>query len=628
MPPVWPSKSKQSKEQASGAPGEARASATGIWEPVKSWFQSFLGSSGGAPASATPAGGTPKSELRQALASCRSAFIGVAVFSGLVNILMLTGSLFMLEVYDRVLPSRSVPTLIGLIVLASALFAFQALLEITRGRLLVRVGNHLDYTLSPRIFDMIVQLPLRAKAGEAAPIRDIEAIRSFLSGTGPTALFDLPWVPFYLLICFAFHFMIGVTALIGAIILICLTVATDYMSRDAIKNASQQGGQRNRLAETGRRNAEVLVAMGISERLLARWRTVTNQYLAQQRRANDVSGGFGATGKILRMMLQSGVLAMGAYLVIQGEASAGIIIASSILTGRALAPVDLSIANWKGFVAARQSWRRLEQLLKNFPPQPKKLQLPPPTQTRSVEGLMVAPPGAQKPSVTEVAFTLKAGNALGVIGPSASGKSSMARALVGVWRPARGAVRLDGASLDQWPMGALGKHIGYLPQGVELIEGTIAENIARFDPDAPAEAVVAAAKAAGVHDMIVSFPTGYETPIGEQGTNLSAGQQQRVALARALYGDPFLVVLDEPNSNLDAEGEEALTKAILGVRARGGVVVVIAHRPSALAAVDLVLVMARGSQQAFGPKEEVLSKVLRRDQAPAAPAPLRAAQGG
>ncbi|AMN39762.1 type I secretion system ABC transporter, PrtD family [Rhodoplanes sp. Z2-YC6860] len=626
MRPVWSAKTKQQNDRTPAAPDPTRTLPIEFWEQVRLLLQPFRDGVG-TPAPTSQPGGTPKSELRQALSACRSAFIGVAAFSGLINILMLTGSLFMLEVYDRVLPSRSVPTLVGLIVLASALFGFQALLEITRGRLLVRVGNHLDYVLSPRIFDLIVQLPLRAKPTEAQPIRDIEAVRSFLSSTGPTALFDMPWVPFYLFICFAFHTMIGVTALIGAIILICLTVATDVLSRNAIKGAAQQGAQRNRLAETGRRNAEVLVAMGISDRLLARWRTSTGQYLSLQRRANDVSGGFGATGRVLRMMLQSGVLAMGAYLVIQGEATAGIIIASSILTGRALAPVDLSIANWKGFVNARQSWRRLEQLLKNLPPQPKKLQLPAPTQALTVETLMVAPPGAQKTSVQEVSFTLRAGNALGVIGPSASGKSSMARALVGVWRPMRGAVRLDGASLDQWSAGALGQHIGYLPQGVELIEGSIAENIARFDPDASPEAIVAAAKAAGVHDMIVGLPSGYETPIGEQGTNLSAGQQQRVALARALYGDPFLVVLDEPNSNLDSEGEEALTKAILGVRARGGIVIVIAHRPSALAAVDLVLVMARGTQQAFGPKDDVLSKVLRREQA-AVPAPLKMAQGG
>ena len=356
--PVWPSKTKQNK--APGALRDTTASAGNIWEPVQRWFQSFRGD---AARPVLQPSGTPKSELRQALAACRSAFIGVAVFSGLVNILMLTGSLFMLEVYDRVLPSRSVPTLIGLMVLAGALFSFQALLEITRGRLLVRVGNHLDYALSPRIFELIVLLPLRAKAGEAQPIRDIETVRSFLSGTGPTALFDMPWVPFYLFICFAFHYMIGVTALVGALILICLTVATDFLARDAIKGAGQQGAQRNRLAETGRRNAEVLVAMGISDRLLTRWRTATGQYLSLQRRANDVTGGFGATGRVLRMMLQSGVLAMGAYLVIQGEASAGIIIASSILTGRALAPVDLSIANWKGFVQARQSWSRLSDLL-------------------------------------------------------------------------------------------------------------------------------------------------------------------------------------------------------------------------------------------------------------------------
>jgi PrtD family type I secretion system ABC transporter len=562
----------------------------------------------------------PTSELSAALAACRGAFLGIAGFSALINLLMLTGSLFMLEVYDRVLPSRSIPTLVGLSILTAVLFAFQALLEITRGRLLVRIGNHLDYALGPRLYDLIIQLQTKSKTAVDAsqPVRDLDMVRSFCSGTGPNALFDMPWVPFYLAICFAFHYLIGVTALCGAVILICLTLATEFLGRKPIKAVAVLSASRNRLAETGKRNAEVLTAMGMSERLLARWRAVSADYLTQQKRANDVSGGFGAAGRVLRMMLQSAVLAIGAYLVIQQEASAGIIIASSILTGRALAPIDLAIANWKGFAASRLAWRRLQQLLAAVPVAPLPLQLPTPCQSLTVEALSVMPPATQKVTAQDVNFGLKAGSAVGVIGPSASGKSTLVRALVGVWRPVRGCVRLDGAMIEQWSSNGLGRFIGYLPQDVELIEGTIAENIARFDPEAPAEAIVAAAKAAGVHELVVNFPAGYETPVGEQGKALSAGQQQRIALARALYGDPFLVVLDEPNSNLDAEGEDALTKALLGVRARGGIAVVVAHRPSALAAVDQILVMGRGVQQAFGPKEEVLSRATRREP-PAAP---------
>ena len=562
-----------------------------------------------------------KSELRRALASCRAAFMGIGVFSGLINLLMLTGSLFMLEVYDRVLPSRSVPTLVGLAAIAAILFIFQGLMEITRSRLLVRVGNHLDWSLSARVYDLIVRLPLRTRgSGDGMqPIRDLDTVRSVMSGAGPAALFDLPWLPFYLAICFAFHPLIGATALGGTVILIGLTFLTEAMSRHPVKAAATYAAARNRLADASRRNAEVVTSMGMSAQLLTRWTNLSAAYLAHQKAANDVSGGLGATGRILRMMLQSAVLAVGAYLVIHQEASGGIIIASSILTGRALAPVDLAIANWRNFVAARQSWKRLDKLFAALPIAPSQMQLPAPARSLAVESLAVAAPGIQKLLVTDVNFTLKAGSALGIIGASASGKSSLVRALVGVWRPTRGVVRLDGASLDQWSAAALGPHIGYLPQDVELIEGTIAENIARFQPGPSAELVIAAAKAAGVHDLIVNLPAGYETPIGEQGTSLSAGQRQRVALARALYRDPFLVVLDEPNSNLDVEGEQALTKAILGVRSRGGIVVVVAHRPNALAAVDQLMTMAGGTQQAFGPKDEILSRLQRREPAPSGP---------
>ncbi|MFL6823713.1 MAG: type I secretion system permease/ATPase [Xanthobacteraceae bacterium] len=564
---------------------------------------------------------SPKSELRDALGSCVAAFIGIGIFSGLINLLMLTGSLYMLEVYDRVLPSRSVPTLVGLSVLTAVLFTFQALLEITRGRLLVRIGNQLDCKLGARVYDLVVGLPLRARPGSDGlqPVRDLDTVRSFLSGLGPTALFDLPWIPLYVAICFAFHVMIGVTVLCGAIILVALTLTTEFLSRRPVKAATTQAALRSRVAEISRRNADVLAAMGMSESLRGRWLDLAREHLAQQKRVNDVAGGLGAVGRVLRMALQSAVLGIGAYLVIQQEATAGIIIAGSILAGRALAPIDLAIANWKGFVAARQSWQRLGQLFAAMPAAAPRLELPAPAHGLTVETLGVAPPGAQRLVVQGVNFTLKAGSAVGVVGPSASGKSSLVRAVVGVWPPARGCVRLDGAAIEQWT--SLGRHIGYLPQDVELIEGTIAENIARFSPDAPAAAVIAAAKAAGVHDLIVNLPDGYETEIGEQGAALSAGQQQRIALARALYGDPFLVVLDEPNSNLDAEGEEALTRAILGVRARGGIIIVVAHRSSALAAVDHLLAMVRGTQQAFGPKDEILPRLVRRESP--APGPLK-----
>jgi PrtD family type I secretion system ABC transporter len=362
-------------------------------------------------------------------------------------------------------------------------------------------------------------------------------------------------------------------------------------------------------------------------RMNARWAEANAKYMASQQRTSDVAGGLGAISKVFRMALQSAVLATGAYLVVNQQATGGIIIAGSILTARALAPVELAIANWKGFVTARQSWARLKELLTRIPRAEKPLALPRPHASFTVEGVSAVAPGQQKLIVQDVSFALRAGNAVGVIGPSASGKSSLVRLLVGVWAPARGTVRLDGAALEQWDPEALGEHIGYLPQDVELFAGTVAQNIARFDPKAEAEDIIAAARAAGVHELILRLPEGYETQIGDGGAALSAGQRQRVALARALYREPFLVVLDEPNSNLDAEGEHALSQAIQGVRARGGIVVVVAHRPSALASVDLVLMMAEGRIQAFGPKDEVLAKVLRPVRVPA-PTPAAGSRSG
>jgi PrtD family type I secretion system ABC transporter len=560
-------------------------------------------------------------KLAEALSACRRALIALGLASALVNILYLTGSLYMLEVYDRVLPSHSIATLIGLSILVLALYGFQALLDVLRGRILIRVARSLGQSLSVRTYEIIARLALHnPRQGDGLqPIRDLDQVRAFLSGSGPVALLDLPWLPFYIAICFAFHTWLGVAALVGAILLIGLTLLTEAFTKEPTTAATTLAAQRNALAESSYDNAEVLHAMGMAPQLGAQWNEVNVKYLDAHQRASDVGGALGAISKVMRMVLQSAMLGIGALLVIQQQATAGVMLAASIIAARALAPVDLAIANWRSFVAFRQSWRRLNDLLKVMPDDKAQLELPKPVSSLSVEGIRVVPPGGTRMVVQDVTFRLEKGSALGVVGPSASGKSSLARVLVGVWQAAGGAVRLDEAKLDQWTPSALGRHVGYLPQDVQLFSGTVAQNIARLESAPPSQAVIAAAQAAGVHEMILHLPDGYETEVGEGGAALSAGQQQRIALARALYGDPFLVVLDEPNSNLDTEGEEALTKAIAGVRARGGIAVVIAHRPSALASVDLVLVMVGGQAQFFGPKDEALAKLRRAPAAPAVP---------
>lgn len=542
----------------------------------------------------------------------------------MINLLYLTGSMFMLQVYDRVLPSRSVPTLVGLVVIAAVLYIAQGVLDLLRGRILGRVGTSLDEALNARVFDTIVRLPLMAgnRSEGLQPLRDLDNVRSFLGSMGPGAFFDLPWLPFYMAICFAFHWLLGVTALVGAVILVTLTLITEYMSRSPAKEAMSLAARRNDLAASSRRNAEVLVAMGMAGRMNKRWNEANEEYLSGNQHASDVTGGLGAVAKVLRMMLQSAVLAVGAYLVIHQEATGGIIIAGSILSARALAPVDLAIAHWKGFVAARQSWQRLNRLLQQIPARPEQTLLQAPEKKLSVEAVTMVAPGDQRAIVQDITFAVEAGSGVGVIGPSGSGKSSLIRALVGVWVPARGKVRLDGAALDQWSSDELGRHVGYLPQDVELFAGTVAQNICRFDPDAKSDGIIAAAKEAGVHEMIIKMREGYDTQVGEQGTALSAGQAQRVALARALYGDPFLIVLDEPNSNLDSEGDEALTRAVRGARERGAIVIVVAHRPVGIEGVDQLLVLKDGRMQTFGPKETVLAQVLQRV-APPVPTPIK-----
>ncbi|XUY29326.1 type I secretion system permease/ATPase [Agrobacterium sp. rho-8.1] len=541
----------------------------------------------------------------------RAAF-GIGIISGVVNLLALTSPIFMLQVYDRVLSSGSVPTLVGLAILAIGLYAIQAILDIIRARILLRIGESFDNRLSGKVHDAVVRLPLssRMPGDGLQPLRDLDNVRGFLSGQGPTALFDLPWMPLYLGLCFLFHVWIGVTALAGAIVLVALTLFTNALSRKPIHDVMTSNMKRNGLLEGARRNAEVVRAMGMGKRVGSRWASANGDYLAANRKAGDVSNMLGTISRTLRVILQSAILGVGAYLVIRQEVTGGVMIASSIMMGRALAPVDLAIANWKPFLMARHSWRRLKDLLATIPQDGPVTALPSPTRDISVEGIVLVPPGEKKPTVMGLDFSLRAGSALGVIGASGSGKTTLSRALVNAWTVTSGKIRLDGASLDQWDNEALGRHIGYLPQGVELFDGTVAQNIARFEDDADPKDIIAAAKSAGAHELILRFEEGYETPIGEGGSALSAGQRQRIGLARALYRDPFLVVLDEPNANLDAQGEAAVMNAIASVRLRGGIAIVVAHRPSAIGAVDLVLVMEAGRQKAFGPRDEVLSKVL------------------
>jgi len=551
--------------------------------------------------------------LPSAMAGCWHGLVGVGLFSAVINVLALTGSVYMLQVYDRVLPSQSVPTLVGFTIGMLGVYAIYGLLDFVRLRLLVRIGNRLYRNLQKKAFTISLSAPLiaGADAGRVQPLRDLDQLRGFLSGMGPTVFFDAPWMPFYMVIIYLLHPALGILATIGAAAVVLLTVVAEIVGRGPATRASETLIAQRILADAGRRNAEVVQAMGLSARLGRRWEEVSHAYLKNQERLSDIVGGTGSLSRTLRMALQSSVLGLGAYLVIGGEASPGVIIASSILLGRSLAPVDAAIANWRGFLAARRAYSDLAAALNAFGNPKIPMELPRPQGQLSVEELTIAPPGAQRPTVLNVSFRLASGAGMAVVGPSGSGKTTLVRGLVGVWAPIRGAVRLDGAALDQWNSEMLGAHIGYLPQDVELFDGTVADNISRFGGQSDPKGVMAAARAAGVDKMIMRLPQGFQTRIGEGGMALSAGQRQLVGLARALYGDPFLVVLDEPNSNLDSDGDVSLAGAILAVRQRGGIVIVVAHRPSALVNIDQVLVMANGMMHAFGPREDVLANVVR-----------------
>ncbi|WP_417814920.1 type I secretion system permease/ATPase [Thalassospira alkalitolerans] len=563
---------------------------------------------------------TAVSPLAEALASVRGAFLSVAALSGVSNILMLTGPLFMLEVYDRVLASGSIPTLVAMVVLMLAMYLFLGTVDALRARMLVRIGWRVDEQLGPMALSTTLDQALRNGNATVRPLNDLDQIRQFLGGAGPIAVCDMPWMPLFLGIVFVFHPWLGFLALTGGVVLVVLTLISEFATRRQVERLNKQAVSRTNLVEAGRRNAEAIRAMGMLPTFTAHWARLNDCYLRDNTRVGDVNSTFSAYIKVIRLAMQSGVLALGAYLAIGQEVTPGAMIAASILTARALSPVEQAIGNWRGFVAARQSRHRLDRCLADAQKTTDRLELPAPCQSLQVSNLMVRAPALRsggKPAtpgrvllrVSDV--TLKAGDGLGIIGPSGSGKSTFGRALVGIGAIQNGTIRLDGAELDQWDPDRLGMHVGYLPQDVELFDDTVAKNIARLRHNPDPTDVVRAAQFAGAHDMILTLPDGYDTRIGSGGIVLSGGQRQRIGLARALFGDPFLIVLDEPNSSLDSAGEQALIEAVRAARQRGAIVVMIAHRPGALATVNLAMVIQDGQQVALGARDDILRKTMR-----------------
>jgi PrtD family type I secretion system ABC transporter len=560
-----------------------------------------------------PAQKHSRGEIAAVLLASRAAFASTALFSCLVNILMLTGPLFMLQVYDRVLTSGSVPTLVALTGIVIALYAYYGFLEYLRARILVRIGRRVEERLRDRVFDSMAEHALRRTQGIGGqPINDLATIRQFLSGQGPFAFLDMPWVPIYLLVIFLMHWVLGVAAVIAAIVIFILAVWSEKATRGPLAEANSAMVKSAIMTDESRRNSEALHSLGMRGAIRKKWSDVQQLALDHQTVANDVGGSLSAASRVLRLMVQSGILALGAYLALQHEISAGAMIAASIIMGRALAPVEQAVASWQQFLGFRKAIERLGNILASVPAVAHRMKLPAPTGKLEVENLIVQMPGTEKPVLHGITFTVEPGKGIGVIGPTGAGKSTLARALVGVMPITRGTVRLDGATHDQRDIDEAGKLIGYLPQDIQLFDGTAAQNIARFDVNADPAKIVQAAQLANVHDLIMRLPKGYDTPLGENGARLSAGQRQRVALARCLFGDPVLFVLDEPNSNLDAEGEAALDRAIRVSMERGASVVVIAHRPSALASIQQILVLSEGRTVALGPRDEILRKVLNR----------------
>lgn len=555
--------------------------------------------------------GTAYNELLRALGSCRQAFVAAAVFSLFINALMLTQPLYMMEMYNRVLPTQSTETLLVLTALVVGLLGVMALLDTLRSRLLIRVSGRLDLLLSNRILAAMFRTQLRdPRAGSGEALRDFDTIRQFVSGPGTNAFFDAPWTPVMIGVTFLFHPLLGWVAIGGALILFALATLNEWVTRKPIEEANRHATATLATVSTSLRNAETMEAMGMFGNLSRRAFERRNEMLRLQEVASDRGATITAASKVFRIMLQVALLGLGAWLVINNAMSPGGIIAASIVVGRALAPIEMAVGTWKHFIAARAAWHRLSALLAANPAEPERTALPRPTGALAIEEITVRPPGSGVATLHRVSLAARPGEVIGIVGPSGGGKSTLARVLVGAWHPYRGTVRLDGADVHQWNRAALGPHIGYLPQDVELFEGTVAENIARFG-ELDSEKIVAAAQKAGVHEMILRLPQGYETQIAHGGAMLSGGQRQRIGLARALYGEPVLVVLDEPNSNLDQDGEAALVRAVLGMKEAGTTVVLITHRPSVLNAMDTLVLIAEGEMRMSGPRAEMIARLTR-----------------
>jgi ATP-binding cassette, subfamily C, bacterial exporter for protease/lipase len=563
---------------------------------------------------------SPTNEIAKALTEFKGAFRTVGIFSAIINLMLLVPSLYMLQVYDRVLASRNETTLLMLTLMVLGAYVFMSALEFVRSFVLIRVGAQLDMKLNKRIYTAAFEQNLKKAGGNAGQaLQDLTTVRQFLTGNGLFAFFDAPWFPIYLVVIFLFNVNLGIFALCGTIILVILAYVNEAVSKKPMAEASGMAIAAGNLATNNLRNAEVIEAMGMLPNLMARWFKLHGRFLQLQAEASEKAGIIAACTKFFRTSLQSLILGFGALLVLDGKISGGMMIVSSILMGRTLNPVEQLIGVWKTWDSTRSAYKRLCELLAANPPRESGMPLPKPLGQVALEAVSAAPPGSTSVVIKNLSFALTPGDVLGVIGPSGAGKSTLARLLVGVWPAAMGKVRLDGADVYLWNKDELGAHIGYLPQDIELFAGTVGENIARFG-EIDSEKVVQAAKRTGVHEMILQLPKGYDSPLGDGGAGLSGGQKQRIGLARAMYGDPSLLVLDEPNSNLDDVGEQALVAAILDLRARGKTLVLITHRNSALSVTTKLLLLRDGTSQMFGPTAQVLAALAKAAQQPAAPA--------
>ena len=554
-----------------------------------------------------------RDELAAGLKSQGGLLWAVFLFSVFVNVLLLTGPLYMLQVYDRVLGSRSEATLVALSLLVAFLFLLMGIIDYARARVMARIGARFQQRLDLRVFSAALRrmgyIPNDPLATAAQ--RDLESIQRLWGSTVLLSVFDIPWALMFFAAIFVFHPYLGWSAVAGGAVLVVVTLLNQRMTHGPVTRANGSTLRAEMMSDTIKQEAESIQALGMVGASFARWQGARTQALADSVEANDVAGNFAAVTKTFRMFLQSAMLGLGAWLVLKGEMTSGAMIAGSILLGRALAPIEQSIGQWSLVTRAQDANARLSELLSRVPPEPQRTALPRPNAVLEVQNLTVVPPGEQQPVLKGVTFKLEPGQALGVIGPSGAGKSSLARALIGAWRPAAGKVRLDGATLDQYDPDVLGGYIGYLPQRITLFEGTIAENISRLSPDRDDAKIVAAAQLAAAHDMITRLPDGYDTRISAIGGRLSGGQMQRIGLARALYGDPVLLVLDEPNSNLDNDGSMALNLAIRQMKERGRSILIMAHRPAAIQECDLLLVMEEGTRRAFGPRDQVLREMVK-----------------